>query len=387
MPQRRRVALVIDLSYPLRHHHGVFAGTQLYAREHSNWDCVVQPFIRTLRRGSNVPVYDGIIARASTELVHNAAKARIPLVNLWSTTSADTMPSVLPDFRACGQLAAEHLLHRGFRQFAYHGFSRHRGSTLVWEGFAMALREAKSTASKLVVPAQCDENARAWNKYTAALERWIAEWQPPVGVLVVQDIIGRHLATACLHAGLRIPEDVALISLGNEPLICLHPEPSLSSFDLNHERVGYEAAALLDRLMDGKAPPQTSTLIPPAELFLRRSTDAYVVADPLVISALRYISEHCHTELRVEAVARHAHASVRSLERHFRQAMGRTMSEEITRLRLERAKRLLRESDTLVKNVAHQCGFKDVKHFHKMFQAAEGTTPGEFRNRFGTAEV
>jgi LacI family transcriptional regulator len=357
----------------------VFAGTQVYAREHTNWECVVQPFIGTLRKGRGAKRYDGIIARATPELVRNAAKARIPLVNIWSAAAAGKTPSVLSDFAACGRMAAEHLLQRGFRQFAFHGFSRHPASMMTWTGFVSVLRKAKCTSTKLSVPSHCDESARSWNKYTITLERWIARWRMPVGVLVTQDILGRYLTNACLNAGLRIPDDVALIGLGNEPLICLHPEPSLSSFDLNSERVGYEAAALLDRMMNGKAVPSVPNFIEPAELIVRRSTDAYVVDDPMVVAALRYIGEHCYTDLRVDDVANHVHATVRSLERHFRAALGRTMSEEVTRLRLERAKRLLVESDILVKNVAHQCGFRDVKHFHKMFSAAERTSPGEFR--------
>ena len=89
----------------------------------------------------------------------------------------------------------------------------------------------------------------------AGMERWIAGWEPPLGIFAMQDIFCRYLANACLHAGLRIPEDVALIGSGNEPIICIHHEPSLSSFDLGYERQGYEAAALLDRLMDGQPLP------------------------------------------------------------------------------------------------------------------------------------
>lgn len=379
MPKRRRVAIAIDLSYPLRHHHGVFAGTQQYAREHTKWECVVQPFIGSLRKNQGTVRYDGIIARATNELVRNAARARVPLVNIWSTAAASKTPSMLPDFHSCGQAAAEHRLQRGFRQFAFHGFTRHPASNFAWAGFTSALRTARHHVTKLNVPAHCDESAHAWNKYTTTLNRWIAQWPLPLGVLVSQDILGRYLANACLVAGLRIPDDVSLIGLGNEPLICLQPEPSLSSIDLNSERVGYEAASLLDRLMNRKGVSATLNLIEPAELVVRRSTDAYVVDDPIVIAALRYIGEHCHLGIRVRAVAGHVHTTVRSLERHFQAALGRTISKEITRLRLERAKRLLIESDALVKNVAHQCGFRDVKHFHKMFYAAQGTTPGQFR--------
>ena len=206
-------------------------------------------------------------------------------------------------------------------------------------------------------------------------------WKPPLAALVTLDNFCRYLADACLRRGLRIPEDVALIGFGNEPLTCARPEPSLSSFDLGYERIGYESAALLDRLMDGEPAPQSPIWLEPKELVLRRSTDIYVVNDPLVAVALRYIAEHSHEGIRIEDVAAHSHATVRSLERHFREALGRTMMDEIARLRLQRAKRLLVESDEQIKHVASNCGFRTVRHFNWAFVRAEGMSPGDYRRR------
>jgi LacI family transcriptional regulator len=119
------------------------------------------------------------------------------------------------------------------------------------------------------------------------------------------------------------------------------------------------------------------------ELVVRRSTDVYVVDDPPVAAALRFIAGHSHEGIRVDDVAGHGHVALRTLERRFRAATGRTMTDEIARLRLERAKRLLVESDEPIKSLARDCGFADVKHFHKVFRAAEGTTPGKFRRLRG----
>jgi len=374
--KKRRVAAVIDLSVAMGHHQGVFAGIARYAQEHANWDCVVQPFLRTLEKARGETGYHGVVGRTSDELVRQAAKASVPLVSVWST-----LPCVLPDWEALGRMAAEHLLQRGLRRFAFQGFTKGLGTQLALASFKDVLRAAKCGCTAMTCLPQCNETARGWNGYTERLERWIGRWKPPLGVFVIQDIYCRQVANACLHAGLRIPEDVALVGFGNEPLVCLHPEPSLSSFDAGFERIGYEAAALLDRLMDGKPAPETPILVEPMKLVVRRSTDVYVVDDPLVAAALRFIAHHSHEGIRVSDVAKNVHTTVRSLERHFNAATGRTMMDEISRLRLERAKRLLVESAEPIYRVAMACGFEDVKHFHRMFRAVEGTAPREYRLR------
>ena len=383
MTNTRRVAVVIDLRFAVRHHHDVFAGIQRYAREHAGWDCVVQPFIGTLDSSRDTTGYHGIITRATAELALQAAKAGVPLVNVWSGSPAKTAPSVLPDFQAVGRMAAEHLLQRGFRHFAFQGLARHRGTQLALHSFQAALCAAKCRCSTQLVSTRCDENARSWERYAVRLEEWIAAWERPLGVFTMQDIFSRYLANACQRAGLRIPEEASLIGCGNEPLICAQPEPSLSSFDMGFDRVGYEAAALLDQLMEGRPAPTAPLLVEPKELVVRRSTDVSVVDHPLVAAALRFIVENSHKGIRVDDVAGHVHTSVRSLERHFRKATGRTMTEEIARLRLERAKRLLVESDEPIKQLASDCGFSDPAYFHRVFLQGEGMSPGEYRRRRG----
>ncbi len=383
MTNTRRVAVVIDLRFAVRQQHDVFAGIRRYAREHADWDCVVQPFIGTLDRNREQTDYHGIITRATAELALQAAKAGVPVVNVWSGSPVEAAPSVLPDFQAAGRMAAEHLLQRGFRQFAFQGLARQRGTQLALLGFKAALEAATCRCSTQLVAKRCAEDARSWERYAARLEEWIAAWERPLGVFTVQDVFSRYLANACQRAGLRIPDEVSLIGCGNEPLLCTQPEPSLSSIDMGFERVGFEAAALLDRLMEGRPAPAAPLLVEPRELVVRRSTDVSVVDHPLVAAALRFIVENSHKGIRVDDVAGHVHTSLRSLERHFRKATGRTMTEEIARLRLERAKRLLVESDEPIKQLASDCGFSDPAYFHRVFLQGEGISPGEYRRRRG----
>jgi LacI family transcriptional regulator len=383
MPTLRRIAIAIDLTFALSHHHGIYAGISRFAREHAHWETTVQPRMRLpqsqTQRGR--PAYDGIIARATTDLAQDAAAAGVPLVNVWSATPVRSLPSVFSDFTVAGAQAGEHLLHCGYRRFAFLGFRSHLASEMALAAFKETVRRAGCPCTALIVSTKSDESDRAWNRYQNRMRRWITRWQPPVGALVMQDTFCRYLADDCMQARLRIPEDVALIGFGNELLICSQPAPSLSSFDFDSERVGYESAALLERLMDGEAPPTTPLFIKPKELVLRHSTDTYVGDDPLVSSAMRFIVKHAHERIRVEDVAEQAGVSVRTLELHFRAALGSTISQEIGQVRIRRAKRLLIDGDALIKQVARECGFRTAKHFHRMFRLVEGESPSEYRAR------
>jgi len=383
MARMRRVAVAINLGYALRHHQDIYAGIHRFALAHPAWQYVNDPFLGLNERYAGMPPYDGIIGRATSELAALAAQAQVPLVNVWSGSPAKDIPGVWADYRACGQMAAEHLLIRGYRRFAFHGLVRHHGTRLALDGFQAALGAARCHCAVQTVSTRCDEDAFSWERFLDRLQRWMGLWKPPVGVFVVQDFHCRYLANACAHAGLRVPEDVALIGIGDEPLVCTRPEPSLSSVDPDFERVGYEAAVLLDRLMDGKPAPAAPLLIAPKGLVLRRSTDLWLVGDPMVAEALRFIAEHSHEGIRVTDVARHINAAVRSLERNFRAVLGRTIKEEINRLRLDRAKRLLVETTEPIKYVARTCGFASATYYHQVFMQAEGLTPIAYRRRHG----
>jgi len=179
-----------------------------------------------------------------------------------------------------------------------------------------------------------------------------------------------------------VPHDVAIIGTGNEDVICASPPPTLTSIDLNYIQVGYQAAALLDRLMDGEKPPDQPQLIAPAALIPRQSTDSYAVTDPTVARALRFIAEHGHESISVDDVVAAAPTSRRSLQRRFQEAMQRSITDEIARLRTERAKRRLMETDELLKNVAADSGFSNLNHFYRTFVRLEGVSPKAYRKQY-----
>jgi LacI family transcriptional regulator len=377
----KRVVVAIDMSQPYSHHFDLYAGIERYARERGDWECVADHFLELRPQSLLGKKCDGMIARATPQMARQMADAAVPLVNVWSGSPAKDVPSVFPDAQACGKMATEHLLLRGYRQFAFQGYVRHGSTQRALVGFKAALREAGCSWTTQLISPHANERPRSWEPYLARMDQWIATWKTPIGVLVIHSGFCRFLATACLRAGLRIPEDVALIGFGNEPLICTHLEPTLSAIDMGFDRVGYEAASLLERLMAGKRAPEAPVLVEPTELIVRRSTDSYAVSHPVVRQALTFIAEHSHEGIRVDDVVRHVGVAVRSLERYFGESLGRTMTEEIARLRLERATRLLVEGDEPIKQVARACGYGDANYFHKVFINAHGVSPREYRRR------
>lgn len=367
----RRVAVAVDLDWPYRHHQETVFGILSVGRERG-WSCVLDPMPGGPGRAGRP---DGLVGRLSAVQARRARWAGIPAVNVWMNSSDRLLPRVTADYAAAGRLAARHLLERGFRRFVYAGPEDDAAARAERAGFRASL--GRRSCEILRTP-------RAGRTLGRVLERAVRRWVKPVGVLCLDDVLARHLAEACLAAGLRIPEDVALVGTGNTSLVSDLLEPPLSSVDLGFERVGRAAAELLGRLMDGRRPPRMPVRIAPSGVVARRSTDAFAVDDPLVASAMRVIRDRSRGPLKVAALLREVPASRRSLERRFRAVLGRTIRQEIERSRVERARRALSETDEPLKSVATAAGFRDASHLSRVFREREGVTPLEYRLRHGT---
>lgn len=378
----RHVALIIDTTWANQNHLGIVAGVRRYVREHENWDCILSPQLsESLRIPGGKSRYDGIIARVTPKSAQLAKKKRVPLVNVRLQTQVRNVPTVAPDRRAAGRMAAEHLLARGFRHFGYLGFHRDKNSQQQLAGYQEMLQAAGLGCDVHLTNRSYDESSSNWEKFVDQIDRWIDNWPRPMGVLASSDQICRYLADFCLRKGLDIPIDVALIGTQNEPLLCLQPAPLLTSIDLGYDAVGYAAAKHLESLMDGAKRTNKLITLPPKGLVARESTDALAVEDPLVAEAMRFIAERAHTGIDVDDVAEAVLKTRRTLERRFRTAIDRTIAEELVRLKLERVKRQLADTEMTVKDLALDCGFINGKQMGKTFTRVVGMTPKEYRDQ------
>ncbi len=272
----------------------------------------------------------------------------------------------------------------GLRQFAYLGHNRVPTSTAQFNGFRTALAAAGASSCALDVGLNSGRTPAGWNALIAELSSWIDTWKLPIGVYGTQDLVSRYLIDVCMRRGLRIPIDVAIVGTGNEPVVCDEAEPTLSSIDVGSTRVGYRAAELLDRLMHGEPAPDTPIYIEPTELVVRALTDVFAVDDAMVARAMQFIAQHGHEPIHVPEVVAALPITRRSLERRFRHSLGRSIAEEICRLRLERAKRLIVGTSSTISSISAAAGFSNDNHFNKVFRQSEGMTPGAFRRQHST---
>ncbi len=391
----RRIGVAIQTQQVHAEHQQLYRGVRDYSREHAGFRCILAPFAAADLKAApkSRPPYDGILAQATPELVEVAAGAGVPVVDVWRDSRV-TVPinCVFPDFAQAGRLVGQHLVSRGFERFGLvvnrnsmaqitmGDASLMGGDTL---GFAAYVEARGFPCARFQAPRVVHADEEAWRDWSRAIRAWIVEQPRPLGLFVPNDMLCRHIADLAPELGLHVPRDLGLVCAENEPNYCLLSRPSLTAVDLGFRRVGYEAAALLDRMLAAgrRRTRREILLVDPHALYPRESTDAIAVEDPLVATALRYILEHAHEPIHVGDVARHAATTRRTLERRFREVLERTITQEIVRCRLDRLKRRLAESDTPIKILAADSGFNSPRALYETFVREEGLSPSAYRVR------
>lgn len=315
---------------------------------------------------------DAILCTLVDQSFYDAAARRdIPIVNVSGLINDTDIPSVVSDDLAVGRMAAEHLLDLGFQNFAY--VRRSDGTSYAQarsEGFNQRLQEAGMKSVEIDLSS---------NKPDDELLEALKSLPRPLGVFTALDRIAPMVIEACRKMDLKVPEEIAIIGAGNHKQLCDLCSPTLSSVELDMERRGSEAAALIDRLLTGDPNPAQPIRIPPAFVEHRRSTDIYAFDDPDVVKALRFIRENAHNTIKVRGVVAATSISRRSLEGRFNTLIGRTLHEEIWRVHLELAKRLLSSSDLSLQEVAEKSGFRTASALVNYFRLRFNVTPREFR--------
>lgn len=377
-----RIGLV--LSHSLDHCRRILRGIKEYAETKPDW--ILLPIAPEPRAVQSLAAFRpaGIIAHIITpSLVDRLLALRRPLVNVSAVLSDLAIPRVGIDDAAVGRLAGVHLLDRGFTHFGFVGQPNHAYSAQREQGF----REVVENAGHRVA---CYHDHHTFlfapMGHLWALDRdvqhWVRTLPKPVGLFAPNDIWGVQLAEVCRQLDLRVPEDVALLGVDNDDLLCNLSRPALSSIALPAERLGYEAAALLHRLLGRKRPPKQSLLLPPRGVVARHSSDVLALHDADVAAAVRFIREHSHMILSVSDVLAEIPVSRRSLERRFRLLLQRGVWAEIRRAHLERARNLLTGTDMSLAEVARRSGFSGNVQFSVVFRQETGLTPSAYRRQF-----
>lgn len=326
--------------------------------------------------------WQGVISRHTTPaLVKACAQLGIPLVDLDDAPPFPGVPKIRPNNTAIGHLAAEHFLERGFRHFAFCGFANEGWSCERRDGFSEALRLAghRCDVLDLEYPGVITPD---WNAaQIRLLAAWLRHLPRPCAVMACVDVRAFQVIAAAQHAGLHVPEEIALLGVNNDVMRCELSHPSLSSVALNAQQSGYQAAEVLDRMLRGEKVIHADIRVDPIGVVTRLSTDILAVGDKNVSAALSFIREHACRGLSVDEVVAHASASRSQLEKKFRRFIGRSPQAEIRRVQLARVKELLSESDLPLKSIAGLTGFEHIEYLSVVFKRLTGESPGQYRKR------
>lgn len=328
---------------------------------------------------------DGALIVISTEEAAKTARSLpMPVVNLNAYLEVPGLPTVMVDQKEIGRMAARHLLERRFSRFGFYGTSDMWYSRLRRASFVETIEESGGKCRILEVTSALQSREK-WKKRQERLERWLLTLQPPVGIMASTDLRACMAADACAQLGLRIPEDVALIGVDNDP-VCEFNDPPLSSVSRNHSEVGLCAAALLDRLMRGGSPPAHPILIAPDRVICRHSTETFAIEDARIARAVAYIQRNVHRPFGVEELLDVASMPRRTFEQHFLKRVGLTAYAFINRCRVEHATHLLAgPQKRSLTEIASLSGFSDLRRFRLVFRRLMGISPALYRRQNMTA--
>jgi len=378
-PSAKKVALLIETSNAYAR--GLLRGIVAYIREHRPWSL----YLAEHGRGDQPPRWlrgwrgDGIIARIATPALAGALRhMKVPIVDVSAARLITSLPWFETDDAAFAQAAFEHLRERGFTRFGYCGDPRFNWSRWREEHFR---RAAEMEGGQYFAYQPGRRFPRDDAAQVEDIARWLRRLPRPIGIMACYDLRGQQLLDACRRCAIAVPDEIAVIGVDNDELLCELSDPPLTSLIPNTHRTGYDAAALLDELMSGKRPPAQTHLVPPVGVATRQSTDVVAIEDRSVAMAMRHIREHACDGINVKDVLRAAPQSRRRLESAFRRLFGRTPHEEILRLQLDRAKHLLVATDLPLSEIADRAGFAHVEYLSVVFKEKFGAPPSRYRAR------
>ena len=370
---------------------GVISGIARYAKVHGSWDFFTTP--GPFEQQADIEEYlqyleksgiDGIITRVlPVPQMQHMIRLNVPIITI---PHMQEFPHNLPhrmvtNCEAIAQMAAEYYIDRGFKNFACSGFSSRFWAQNRKRFFQERLEKEGFLLNTYNIPERTE--GYDWIGEWEKLARWLKQLPKPTALFADNDDCGLQVIEACRHADIKVPEEISIMGVDNDHLVCELSCTGLSSVVLATVQAGYEAAELLERLMEGEQVPDTTIVIQPKRIVTRASSDIFAINDPKVARAMQYIRKNSRANIKVEDVAKAAMSSRRVLERSFKRILGTTIGEEIKRQRVEQICELLIGTDLSIREIAEITDFETSKHISRYFSQIKGMNLQEFRKAFG----
>lgn len=385
MIPKKRILLIIESS--TSYGRSLVRGIAKYVHERKEW------WIDIENRGIHEPSPpvlknwhgDGIICRVNSDAMLKAiTQTGCPFVDILFSNKYSFLV-VQTDDRKIAELALEHFLESGLKNFAYYSFGNSYWSCSRARFFDVIVREAGYRCH--ICPTKKRERLTVdplWKaEYEPLLHDWLQTLPRPIGILAANDTHAMRLLASCRNLDIAVPEEIAILGINNDGHLCETLTPTLSSIDPNAEQIGYEVARLLDLKMQGKALPKKTLFVRPVRVVRRQSTDMSAIENEEVAEAVRFIREYATQGIGVREVVEALQTTPRALQRGFKECLGRTPEKEIIRIRMNHAIDLLRDSRLTNHEIAQLSGFKTLRYFLQVFRKERGETPSQYRKREG----
>ena len=382
-----RVALLIESSRT--YGRGVLRGIAKYSHLQGPWSC----FTAERELQSGIPDWlkrwkgHGIIARIEDRQTAEALlRLGQPVVDVLGNASFNGIPAFDTDAREVARLAADFFLQAGFRHFAFCGyqsipFSDRRAAAFVdclaAHGYKVQIFTAPPSLGR---PSHIQAVERRGLGREKAIAAWLRKQPHPLALFACNDVCGQQVLNVCREHEIKVPDEVAVMGVDNDDVLCSLCEPSLSSVEPDTERLGAEAAALLDAMMAGKRPKSDLVQIPPLRVVERASTDVVAIEDPITVQAVRFIRDHADEGISVKDVLVNAGRSRTDLEQRFRRWLKTSIRVEIIRRRLDRVCSLLQRTNFSLEEIGRRTGFSNPAQLCRLFQQRLGQTPTQYRH-------
>jgi LacI family transcriptional regulator len=377
-PTAPRVAVLVDTATTWGRE--IITGIHMYSRSHGRWHLYLEA------RGSEEIMVlpsgwqgDGVIARVgAVQLARHLQRKRLPVVNVSGIQlRGPQIPRVANDVDGVAQMAVDYFFDRGFRHFAYLSLQGLEYVTRQRDTYVKILAKMGFKCAVHAVRVHIGFQSPHWNLKAEELGAWLKSLPKPVALFTWSG--GREVIHACLQAGLRVPEEVAVLNGSEDELLGQFSPVPVSGIQAASRKIGFEAAQLLDRLMNGAAAPAKAIDVPPIGVVTRQSTETMAIPDRSLITALSYIRENATRPIQVRDVAQRTGISRRMLERRFLETLGRSPAAHIGKVRMDRVKALLVETDLPINDIAEDCGFCSPEYMTAVFRKEMKTTPLRFR--------
>ena len=381
-----KIILLIDFAE--EYSKALLKGIAKYSKNHGPWIFCRMPLFQRETIGLDGILEwalewgaDGIIGQLYNDAgIEKFIEAGIPVIAQDFKERFKEIPNITGAHKEAGEMGADYFLKKGFKNFAFYGFK-----DIVWsreraEGFEERITKAGHKVHYFeYVMARSTE---IWYYKPSSLSQWLKSLPKPIALMACDDNQGQHITEACRHSKIRIPEEVAVLGVDNDEMVCEFSDPPLSSIGQDAEKGGYDAAKLLHEMIKNGTAEFYDIVVRPTQVITRQSTDIYATNDAFIATSLKYIHQNIDKNLQVNDVVKQVPLSRRALEKRFLDITGYPIYKYIFNLRIQKLSQKLLETDLTVFEIALEMGLTDSKNIARQFKQIKGCTPIEYRNQF-----